>query len=97
MSQTIIIHAPDSAKPATERLVSENLENKLDSYLRPFADREVRIDVKIELHADDGSYSGTLNVDIVDQHFHFDRERYVHLADLINHLFDKLKEKLARK
>lgn len=57
MSQTIIIHAPDSAKPVTERLVSENLENKLDSYLRPFADREVRIDVKIELHADDGSYS----------------------------------------
>lgn len=96
MSQTIIIHAPDSAKPVTERLVSENLENKLDSYLRPFEDKEVRVDVKIELH-DDASYSGTLNVDIVDQHFHFDRERYVHLADLINHLFDKLKEKLARK
>ncbi|MCA9378643.1 hypothetical protein KC711_07335 [Candidatus Peregrinibacteria bacterium] len=56
MSQQIVIHAPDSAKVVTERLVHENLENKLDSYLRPFADKEVRIDVKIELH-DDSSYS----------------------------------------
>ncbi len=96
MSQQIVIHAPDSAKVVTERLVHENLENKLDSYLRPFVDKEVHVDVKIELH-DDASYSGTLNVDIVDQRYHFDRERYVHLDDLINHLFDKLKEKLARK
>ena len=90
MSQQIVIHAPDSAKVVTERLVHENLENKLDSYLRPFVDKEVRVD-------DANSDSGVLNVDIVDQRYHFDRERYVYLDDLINHLFDKLKEKLARK
>jgi hypothetical protein len=46
----------DEAKEATERLVKENLENKLDNYLKKYdsrEDAEGTIEVKIEKNKKD--------------------------------------------
>lgn len=95
MSYILVVHADESARSAAERLARENLDTKLDSYLASFADKEIHVDLKITTH--NPSYSGILNVSITPDSWHYERERYEHLDDLINHLFDKLKENLSKK
>lgn len=95
MSYTLVVHADESARSAAERISRENLDTKLDSYLASFAEKEIHVDLKITTH--NPGYSGILNVSIVPESWHYERERYERLDDLINHLFDKLKENLSKK
>lgn len=95
MSYILVVHADEAARSVTERIAHENLDTKLDAYLASFADKEVHVDLKITTH--DPSYSGVLNVKVAHEVWHYERERYERLDDLINHLFDKLKENLSKK
>lgn len=79
-----------------DRLVQENITGKLDSYLQKDAheDAEALISLSIEENKQN-HFNGVLHVTINGKPFHYAREDYKKLEDLINHLFDHLKEGLA--
>ncbi|PZM81970.1 hypothetical protein DLH72_04695 [Candidatus Gracilibacteria bacterium] len=92
----ISVNAPE-AKEATERLVKQNLENKLDSYLKKFTekeDAEGSIEVKIEKNKKE-NFNGVVHANLDGKTFRYGREDYKNLDDLINHLFDHFKEELS--
>lgn len=87
-----------------ERLVDENINGKLDKYLKKFDNEDVELcfDLSIEQAKMSGGgayniglFKGKLNVDLNGKIFHFEREDFKKLDDLVNHLFDHLKEALA--
>ncbi len=87
------------AKEASERLVKENLEVKLDSYLKRFDAKdnsEWLIEVKIDKNKKD-RFDGILHVNLDGKIFRYTREDYKNLDDLVNHLFDHFKEELSNK
>ncbi len=89
----------EEAKTATERLVKENLEIKLASYLKKFEakeDAEGTLEVKIEKNKKE-RFDWVLNVNIDWKAFRYSREDYKNLDDLLNHLFDHFKEELSNK
>lgn len=79
-----------------ERLVEENLTGKLDTYINKLdkGDTEGEVSLVVEQNKT-GRFNGILNVAIDGKAFHYAREDYKSLDDLINHLFDHLKESLA--
>ncbi|MFA6090679.1 MAG: hypothetical protein WC774_02790 [Candidatus Gracilibacteria bacterium] len=83
-------------REVVERLVEENLTGKLDTYISKLdgEDREGEISLVVEQNKT-SRFNGILNVSIDGKTFHYAREDYKSLADLINHLFDHLKESLA--
>lgn len=85
-------------KAVVERIVEENVSTKLDKYLRKFEglDKEGLIEFKVEKNKKD-LFNATLNVSIDGNSFRYAREDYKNLDDLINHLFDHLKESLSEK
>lgn len=92
----INVNAPE-AKEATERLVKENLEVKLDSYLKKFSkkeDSEWIIEVKIDKNKKD-RFEWILNANLDWKPFRYSREDYKNLDDLINNLFDHFKQELS--
>lgn len=92
----IQVNAPE-AKEATERLVKENLEVKLDSYLKKFSkkeDSEWIIEIKIEKNKKD-RFDWILQINLDWKNFRYSREDYKNLDDLINNLFDHFKEELS--
>lgn len=94
----IQVNAPE-AKEATERLVKENLEVKLDSYLKKFSkkeDSEWIIEIKIEKNKKD-RFDWILQINLDWKNFRYSREDYKNLDDLINNLFDHFKEELSNK
>lgn len=91
-------------REVVERLVDENIGGKLDKYLKKFEgdDKEVCFDLSIELaktggcrSCSTGLFKGKLNVKLDGEVLHFEREDFKKLDDLVNHLFDHLKETLA--
>lgn len=87
------------SKEVVERLVNENLKNKLDNYLQKF---ETKNDAEgmIELTADKNSrglFDAKLQINMDGDSFRYEREDYKNLDDLINHLFKHFKEELASK
>ncbi len=100
MEIQIKIHVnTEEAKEATERLVRENLENKLDNYLKKFDakdDAEGTIEIKIEKNKKD-RFDGILQATLDGNSFRYSREDYKNLDDLVNHLFDHFKEELSSK
>lgn len=85
-------------KEVIERLVEENLSGKLDKYLQKLDGKDVEGEVSIVLEENKiGRFNGTLNVTIDGKTFHYEREDFKKLDDLINHLFDKLKEDIGNK
>ena len=100
MELKVTIHTNDEehTKEVLERLVSENIENKLDSYLKKF---EAKVDAEWELILDieknkKDSFNGSLRWKFDSKDFHFSREDFIKLDDLVNHLFDKLKLELSK-
>ena len=100
MELKVTIHTNDEehTKEVLERLVSENIENKLDSYLKKF---EAKVDAEWELILDieknkKDSFNGSLRWKLDSKDFHFSREDFIKLDDLVNHLFDKLKLELSK-
>ncbi len=87
----------EETKTATERIVKENLEIKLASYLKKFEakqDAEGTLEVKIEKNKKE-RFDWILHVNIDWKTFRYSREDYKNLDDLLNHLFDHFKEELS--
>ncbi|RKW23468.1 hypothetical protein D8B46_03380 [Candidatus Gracilibacteria bacterium] len=92
----INVNSPET-KEVTERLVKQNLENKLDSYLKKFTDKqeaEGTIEVKIEKSKKD-TFNGIVHANLDGKTFRYERDDYKNLDDLLNHLFDHFKEELS--
>ncbi|MDD5213592.1 MAG: hypothetical protein PHG82_04165 [Candidatus Gracilibacteria bacterium] len=87
------------SEEVVDRLISENLENKLDHYLAKFdskEDAESTFEIFLKTNKK-GLFDGKLLVKIDGVLHPFSREDYKKLDDLVNHLFDHLKEELAKK
>lgn len=85
-------------KGVIDRLVEENLSGKLDKYLKKLDGEDVEGEISLVLEENKiGKFNGTLNVSIDGKTFHYEREDFKKLDDLINHLFDHLKEDLGNK
>lgn len=88
----------EASKEVVERIVNENIENKMDSYLKKFdkADAECIIEVKADKNKK-GTFNGTLAANLDRETYHYEREDYENLDHLINNLFKHLKEDLSSK
>ncbi len=79
-----------------ERLVEENLTGKLDTYINKLDGEDTEGEISLVIEQNKTSrFNGILNVSIDGKTFHYAREDYKSLEDLVNHLFDHLKESLA--
>lgn len=99
MQQKIHLSGEWVSKDVVERLVKENLNNKLDNYLVKFEskdDAETNMDLFIEQNKK-WLFNGKLLVNIDWKSYRYEREDYKKLDDLVNHFFDHLKEDLAKK
>jgi hypothetical protein len=85
------------SKEVVERLIWENLKNKLDQYLNKFdkADAEGTIEITTDKNKK-GLFDGKIQANLDGATFRFEREDYKNLDDLINHLFDHFKEALSK-
>ena len=85
------------SKEVIERLVWENLNNKLDHYLNKFNKKDS--EGTIEISADKNKkwlFDGKVQANLDGNTYRFEREDYKKLDDLINHLFDHFKEALSK-
>lgn len=85
-------------KAVLDRLTQENIENKLDWYLKTFdnnPDVEWIIDVKVK--KTEKGYEWVLQINIDWKSFRYERDNYKNLDDLINNLFSHFKEELSTK
>jgi hypothetical protein len=102
MELKLLIHIWDeleNSKEVIERIVEENLKNKLDRYLKKFEEKKDAIwtiDFKIDKNKKD-LFNWILQVNFDWQNYRYSREDFKKLDDLINHLFDHLKEDLSDK
>ena len=98
LEQKIQLKNLEHNKEVVERLVKENLSGKLDTYLQKFSGDDVKWLLSLVLEENkSGRFNGTLNVTIDGKLYHYEREDFKKLDDLINHLFDHLKESLGNK
>lgn len=96
MNLNIQIQAPDEAKKVCQRLVGENLDKKLNSYLTRFEWDDVVWQVKLKVDKNKKSlFNWVLQISIDGNSFRYEREDYKNLDDLINNLFSHFKEELA--
>ena len=81
-----------------DRLVDENLNWKLDNYLKKFSGEEIEwiLTLNIEKNKKD-LFNWVLQITIDGKPYRYERQDYRKLDDLTNHLFDKFKEELAKK
>ena len=88
----------ENNKDVVERLVEENLSWKLDNYLQKFNsdDMEWILNLSMEKNKKD-LFNWVLQLTINGKAYRYEREDYKKLDDLVNHLFDKFKEDLAKK
>lgn len=85
-------------KEVVDRLVTENLSGKLDTYIQRLDWEDVEGEISLVLEQNKTErFNGTLHVKIDGKSYHYSREDYKNLDDLINHLFDHLKEDLSQK
>ena len=86
------------SKVVVDRLIKENLNNKLDNYLNKFNKENAEGIIKITLNKNSkGKFNWKIQSNLDWQLFRFEREDYKKLDDLINHLFDKFKLELSNK
>lgn len=86
------------SKEVIERLVNENIGNKLDHYLEKFnkENAEWIIDFKIDKNKK-WLFDAKIQANLDWHDFRFEREDYKNLDDLVNHLFEHFKEQLSNK
>ena len=88
----------DFSKEVVERLVQENLNSKVDNYLKQFDkkdDAEGILELKIDKNKKN-LFDGILQATLDGKSFRYSREDYKNMDDLINHLFDHFKEGLSK-
>lgn len=86
----------ESSKEVIERLVEQNMNTKLDTYIAKFQkeDAEWIIEVIAEKNKK-WLFDARIQANLDGKAFRFEREDYKNLDDLINHLFDHFKEALS--
>lgn len=92
----IHVNAPE-AQEVSERLVKNNLEVKLNSYLKKYEDKEDaewEIVIKVNKNKKD-LFDWVLNVNLDWDSYRYERDDYKNLDDLINNLFDHFKQDLS--
>ena len=99
MELQVITHAGkdlEISKEVVERIVNENVDVKLDHYLNKFKKEDATgiIEVKVDKNKK-GIFDGSISANLDGKSFHFSREDYKNMDDLINHLFDHFKEALS--
>ncbi len=84
------------SKEVVERLVWENLNNKLDQYLNKFTKENAEgiIDISVDKNKK-WLFDGKVQANLDWESFRSEREDFKKLDDLINHLFDHLKLQLS--
>ncbi len=99
MELQVIVHTGkelEVSKEVVERIVNENINTKLDHYLNKFQkdDAKGMIEVKVDKNKK-GMFDGNIGAKLDGKSFHFSREDYKNMDDLINHLFDHFKEAMS--
>ncbi|MCP4523398.1 MAG: hypothetical protein GY828_04200 [Candidatus Gracilibacteria bacterium] len=86
----------EESKEVVDRLIENNIENKLDSYLKKFnkADSEGTMEISLEKNKK-GEFNGKIQATLDGNSYRSEREDFKNLDDLINHLFDHVKVQLA--
>lgn len=86
----------NESKGVIDRLVWENLNKKLDKYLKKFnkENAEWIIEIWIEKNKK-WLFAWKIQANLDWESFRYEREDYKNLDDLINHLFDHFKEDLS--
>lgn len=86
----------NESKSVIDRLIWENLNKKLDKYLKKFdkEDAEWIIEIWIEKNKK-WLFAWKIQANLDWKSFRYEREDYKNLDDLINHLFDHFKEDLS--
>ena len=82
-------------REVVERIAGKNVEGKLSGYLKKYSPEETSIELFIE--GQRNQFNGKLHVNLGGEIHHFARESYQNLDDLINNLFQHLKEALSAK
>lgn len=87
----------NGSKEVVERLSHKNIETKLDNYLKKFDKEDVEwiLDVKCDKNKK-GLFDGTIQLMVDGKSFRVHREDYSKLDDLVNHMFDHIKEDLSK-
>lgn len=86
------------SKDVIDRLIWENLNNKLDSYLKKFDKDNAEWEIIINLDKNSNwKFDWKIRAFLDWKKLRFEREDYKKLDDLINHLFDKFKLELSNK
>ena len=84
-------------KAVIDRLIEKNITGKLDSYFKKYGgDAEISLKMVLD-EQKDNKFKGALYADIDGQSHVFKRANYKKLDDLVNGLFDHLKEALSHK
>jgi hypothetical protein len=98
MNLKTIAHAPDASKEVVKRLMEKNISWKLDQYLKKFEweNKEWMIEIKADTNKK-WLFDATLIATLDGKSYHYHREDYSNLDDLVNNLFDHLKEGLSSK
>jgi hypothetical protein len=97
LQKKIQISKIENDRPVIERIVEENITGKLDAYLKRFKEgTECALDVRVEGNKK-GNFSGSVQLDADGVRYRSERDDYKKLDDLINHLFDHIKEQLSKK
>ncbi len=87
----------DNDCEVVERLVDENIAGKLDSYLKKFKEgTKCSLVVSIS-GTKKGTFNGSVQLDADGGVYRSERDDYKKLDDLVNHLFDHVKEQLSKR
>ena len=76
-----------------ERITGKNVEGKLSAYLKKYSPEDIKIELFIE--GQRHQFNGKVHANLGGEIHHFSRESYKNLDDLINNLFQHLKEALS--
>ncbi len=100
MDLKILLHVSEEledSKEVIERLINENLENKLSHYLNKFnkKDSEWTIDLSVDKNSR-WLFDGRLQANFDWNSYRSEREDFKNLDDLVNHLFSHIKMSLSK-
>ncbi|MDD3302164.1 MAG: hypothetical protein PHN31_01285 [Candidatus Gracilibacteria bacterium] len=87
-----------TSKEVIERLTSDNISAKLDNYLNKYKKEDSTGEIKVSVEKNKkGLFNGTISASLDGDSYRSEREDFKNLDDLINHLFDHIKEQLSDK
>lgn len=87
-----------TSKEVIERLTSDNISAKLDNYLNKYKKEDSTWEIKVSVEKNKKwLFNWTISASLDWDSYRSEREDFKNLDDLINHLFDHIKEQLSDK